>query len=896
MVAGDARQGGDVQHTGGSSAGLDPPEAPSSRQNEALLAAQRKRDREGSKKKQQQARGFALNNTLRERRDEPEEDTEPDPADREVLENVSQAQSEHHFPRVALPPLKNSLGPWRDSFVVRAAGENASSVTPHDGAAGEAVATPTTIRRYSTRQTTQGDRSAAVEPGDMMAGHRMVNVGQLRDLLSLILSGKCGATVPGHRWKEAPEGLGSVFSVDPAECQTPGCDGKMPFFDTCPHRAHTGARGCPPREVNVRFVLGLLSDGNFYAGARRLQQACGMAGWQDRSSFDALTERIGAKLVDLAKKSCKFACEDVFRRLKDAGAAPSDEAADCYDQRVIADMAYAKRSSRMRGGDSLLGIAELMDADRPNAILDCEPIQRYCAKCMRASKDGWEDCGSCPRNFNGTAKAMEAESILKMVKYLPYDTKIRVNPLIQDGDLSIGAAIRDCGDPMITTGFKVHECFSHKMKRMVDYGMEMRDLFKKQYAEPAKERWQVIYDDLKRAKTDRLATNSMLHEFGYHLPVPKDRDWRGQKNEPNLSDVRKTVAVLKARQEEAAQREASRSTPRRGASAGVLDTIAAVRGVQSPRSPGRMTTPGGSAVSDPAQRTSDPSSYPRPPADLLNAQPSDPMGPMWGRIGKVIHWRRLARQLSYVFTQNRGEKDAIANGIGVAIRHLFDDHSHCPQDPEDTWCRAIKDPEKAKNSGRWFKVIPNKISEQAVGIWRRMTDAVVDKWYLGKLDRIYQADSSSLLESFHNIVAALAPKRLFLGRRSVYRGQVAIAVLKWNYGPGWLLVALEALGVKNFSVETMERVTIEVDKERAQHEHRKSPEYKRGQLKKATMKAEGEWEDQIQNLPLYGQGDARVRARQDDALTSSSDESDGSSDDDDQVHQRTRRIQDEVDD
>ena len=48
--------------------------------------------------------------------------------------------------------------------------------------------------------------------------------------------------------------------------------------------------------------------------------------------------------------------------------------------------------------------------------------------------------------------------------------------------------------------------------------------------------------------------------------------------------------------------------------------------------------------------------------------------------------------------------------------------------------------------------------------------------------------------------------------------------------------------------------------------------------------------------PSSRQNAASVRARRDDALTSSFDESDESSDDDDQVHQRIRRTQDEVHD
>ena len=169
MVAGNARQGGDVQHAGGSSAGLGSPEAAASGPAAAAAAAKRRRDRLSAEKKNKRTRAIALNATLQERRDEPEEDTEPDPEDREVPENVSDDEEDDTFPRVALPPLKNSLGKWNELFIVRSAPEMARSVTPHEGAAGEAVVTPTPIRRYNTRQNTQGGRSAAVEPGDMKA-------------------------------------------------------------------------------------------------------------------------------------------------------------------------------------------------------------------------------------------------------------------------------------------------------------------------------------------------------------------------------------------------------------------------------------------------------------------------------------------------------------------------------------------------------------------------------------------------------------------------------------------------------------------------------------------------------------------------------------------------------
>ena len=97
------------------------------------------------------------------------------------------------------------------------------------------------------------------------------------------------------------------------------------------------------------------------------------------------------------------------------------------------------------------------------------------------------------------------------------------------------------------------------------------------------------------------------------------------------------------------------------------------------------------------------------------------------------------------------------------------------------------------------------------------------------------------LESFHNLLAALAPKRLFLGRGTVYRIQVAIAVLKWNYGPAWVLLALEELGIEIPGATVLRRTSKRIEDELRGHKERKSAEHKKKVLMRKRIETEAGW-------------------------------------------------------
>ena len=881
MSTGNARRGEDDGHSHGSSPeqGRSEPEIPST--ENATEARKRKRASLAQRNRKKRNTLAASNQARSGRSDEPEVVAEPPSGDREAPETRAETESGPGFPRVVLPRLRNDLGPARDFILVRSAPESGAPATAGASAVGESQSESRPVRRNPPRATARGDGSEEPDDNALDGGYRMISTETLSEILSSRPCSACRSTVPAEQWTEKRSGLNSCFY---AECPAPGrCRGRMEL-NLCPRNARNVSSARPgrtPHEVNVQFVLGLLSTGTFYSGAERILTALGVPAWMHKDSFNDTMDRIEEVVTRLAKESCKLACEDLRRKLEADPRIPCSQRG-WRDHRIIADMAYAKRSHRGRGGNSKLGLASLMDADAPNAILDFEVMQRYCMYCELARKGPPRDltasCESerCPRNFEGKAKAMEAEAIKRMVKRLPYENKIRVNPLIQDGDLGIGTAIRDLEDAAITDGFRIHACFSHALKHCVDYCKDAKKRRQDLYKEPSPPKWVELVKGFTAAKTAKTNLCAMLHEFGYHLPQRGEpgyipRRWGSTGGyraglEPTIAELRKMVAVLQARKEEERGELGQGYRP------------SSTRAAASPVS-GRA-----GAAASPEQRSSEQAALPRPPVDLLDEQEATSMRTVWGKIAKTEHAQRLAMLLSYAFAENRSNKEAIRKTIKAIVPHMFDDHESCP-DGDETWCMAKKDPDKAARSKKWY-VRTNLIHEEGLRIWREIMDEVVDTWYLAddRLEQLYHADSSSMLESFHNLLAALAPKRLFLGRGTVYRLQVAIAVLKWNYGPAWLPLALEELGVEKPGATVLRRTSSQISYELRRHEERKSAEYKKKVLMRKRIRTEAGWEvrDDVEPV-LYGEGPARVRPTEDVdgvEVDSDADDSDVASDDD----------------
>ena len=131
-------------------------------------------------------------------------------------------------------------------------------------------------------------------------------------------------------------------------------------------------------------------------------------------------------------------------------------------------------SWQRRGHSSHSGMACVIDL-LTGLPIDYEVLSNFCLKChitdenppSQADYDEWKRKHSpnCPKNFNGTANAMEVECALRIWKRSVADHKIRYTSMLCDGDSKSFDAICEAkvyGDVKITK----EDCVNHISKRM----------------------------------------------------------------------------------------------------------------------------------------------------------------------------------------------------------------------------------------------------------------------------------------------------------------------------------------------------------------------------------------------------------------------------------------------
>ena len=131
-------------------------------------------------------------------------------------------------------------------------------------------------------------------------------------------------------------------------------------------------------------------------------------------------------------------------------------------------------SWQRRGHSSHNGMACVIDL-LTGLPIDYEVLSNFCIKCQTTDKnslpqadyDQWKRKHSpdCPKNFNGTANAMEVECALRIWKRSVEDHKIRYTSMLCDGDSKSFDAICNSkvyGDVQVTK----EDCVNHISKRM----------------------------------------------------------------------------------------------------------------------------------------------------------------------------------------------------------------------------------------------------------------------------------------------------------------------------------------------------------------------------------------------------------------------------------------------
>ena len=110
---------------------------------------------------------------------------------------------------------------------------------------------------------------------------------------------------------------------------------------------------------------------------------------------------------------------------------------------VCFDMGWQKRSSGNRY-DSLSGHAFMIGA-RSNKIIECNVSSKLCMKCHHAERlNKQADTHDCPKNYEASSKAMEADAALTLYKSIfdNSDGSVAIAFIVADDDSSMRAKLR----------------------------------------------------------------------------------------------------------------------------------------------------------------------------------------------------------------------------------------------------------------------------------------------------------------------------------------------------------------------------------------------------------------------------------------------------------------------
>ena len=197
---------------------------------------------------------------------------------------------------------------------------------------------------------------------------------------------------------------------------------------------------------NFKLVLGTLATGLgpsdipslfSFVGLPKLTSFC-------KRQYTRLESLIGKHLRETANESMRSALEEEIMQTQIEKNLKQERSSDNpIGLTTSQDMGWTKRSSGNRF-DSLSGHAFLIGC-RLKKILLAQVLSKRCSACSAAEArgEGEAEAHECPRNYEGSSKAMEADAALALITKLDEDTKssVYVEALVTDDDASTRAIL-----------------------------------------------------------------------------------------------------------------------------------------------------------------------------------------------------------------------------------------------------------------------------------------------------------------------------------------------------------------------------------------------------------------------------------------------------------------------
>ena len=226
-----------------------------------------------------------------------------------------------------------------------------------------------------------------------------------------------------------------------------------------------------PFDINLRSVLAFRGIGSGYSN---IKQWCGIMNMPHCLSQGGYT-----KTLEKIESSSLATFNKISARSRDAIARAYHELGIEPDIDGVLDIAVSFDGSwQKRGHSSHNGVASVIDLVTGFPV-DFEVLSNYCNKCKIA--EGLPDdvewkakhAVNCPKNFDGTANAMEAECAVRLWSRSVARNKLRYTTMLSDGDsksYDAVVALKPYGDKV---RIDKEDCINHVSKRM---GTALRNL------------------------------------------------------------------------------------------------------------------------------------------------------------------------------------------------------------------------------------------------------------------------------------------------------------------------------------------------------------------------------------------------------------------------------------
>lgn len=130
----------------------------------------------------------------------------------------------------------------------------------------------------------------------------------------------------------------------------------------------------------------------------------------------------------------------------------------------------------------------------------------------------------------------------------------------------------------------------------------------------------------------------------------------------------------------------------------------------------------------------------------------------------------IQKCFSYAVIQNKNKPEKLKSALCQIVPHAFGDHSHC-----ESWCGYISNPETYRH-----KSLPHGKDLSGKELQEDLNNIL--SVYVTNAEKIAPAASTKDVESFNNVIASKAPKRIHYSGSSSLQNRVNCAVAEKNIG------------------------------------------------------------------------------------------------------------------